>query len=69
MTLTRGQGRAASSVSRRVTWLQENSDICSSSDDRFVFLAMKAAGLFAKNTYWKDVNIRQLVNLAKESAE
>lgn len=75
LTLRRKQGRWASSVSERVTWLLEHpeqwKDWAGERDPRRRALveALRTAGLIAKTTYWKDVRVVALILLATRTNE
>ena len=65
MTLTRRRGRWASTIRKRVAWLQRNTELWDKHVDAHVLVfAMKREGLIAQSTYWKDVNVEALCLLA-----
>ena len=60
------RGHAEDNLPMRVKWLAEHSSLWDNSEVE-IAKAMKFAGLFAQSTYVKDINVKRILRLAKES--
>lgn len=60
--MKRGHSRAYFPM--RVEWLRQHSEVWEL-DHQEIFRRMRGAGLFARSTYWKDVDLNTMLAAAK----